>query len=94
MHLLYRLVIPAITGLASGAAITKHSHLTTSLSAGHAMQTRARDSPENGERKQVTDSLDDIKSMGMTVIRAWAFQDDPNNSRPVHYKTGNDASKC
>jgi len=54
--------------------------------------TRARDSPDNGERKQVTDSLDDIKSMGMTVIRAWAFQDDPNNSTPVHYKTGVDAN--
>ena len=42
---------------------------------------------------QVTDSLDDIQSMGMTVVRAWAFQDDPNNGRPVHYKTGVDASK-
>jgi hypothetical protein len=58
------------------------------------MQTRSRDSPDNGERKQVTDTLDDIKSMGMTVIRAWAFQDDPNNSRPVHYKAGTDASRC
>jgi hypothetical protein len=49
----------------------------------------------NGERFQVTKTLDDIKSMGMTVVRCWAFQDDPNNdSQPVHKMVGKDASKC
>jgi hypothetical protein len=58
------------------------------------LQARARDSPNNGERYQVTKTLDDIKSMGMTVIRVWAFQDDPNNGQPVHKMVGKDASKC